>query len=128
VLEATGAVRAASAVRERHDRDPIAGGDTRNTRADRDDFSSEFVSENLWVLGAREWVRLDRRDDRPGDVFVQIGATDPAGRDPYDDFVVARIAGLGHVFDSKIACVVEAQRLHYVMERSARPASGRTDP
>ena len=54
----------------------------RHAGPDRHDVAGELVPEDLRVLRAGQRVRLDGRHDRAGDVLVQVGAADAAGRRP----------------------------------------------
>src|SRR5262249_12705870 len=90
----------------------IADGDARDRGADGDDLTRKLVTEDLRVLGAGERVRLDRRNYRAGDVLVEVGSTDPAGRDPKQDIPADRRRRLGDVLDPEISRGVEPERLH----------------
>ena len=86
--------------------------------ADRDDVARELVPEDLRVLRAGQRVRLDGRDDRPGDVLVQVGAADAAGRDAHDDLAGARLG----------AARRRPRSGGRARRGSAAPASSRHDP
>src|SRR5438128_11248478 len=64
-------------------------------------------------------MRLDRRHDRAGSVLVQVGATNAAGRNAYDDFTRARVGRPWHLLDPDVLRGVEAQGSHGTI-RSAR--------
>ena len=112
VRQAAQAVAAAPAEDERHDRHAVAGGGARDALADRDDLAGELVPEDLRVLRAGQRVRLGGRDDRAGDVLVQVGAADAARRDPDRELARARRGRLGDVLDAQVAGGVEAERAH----------------
>jgi hypothetical protein len=112
VLEAAATVRAAAAIGQRHDRDAVAFANGRDARSGRDDLAGELVPEDLRVLRAGEWMRLDGRHDRPGRVLVQVGSADAARRDADDDLAWIRRPGLRNVLDAEIPRPVEAERAH----------------
>ena len=112
VLEPAPAVRAVPAVHKRHDRDPIALGNARHARTGCHDVAGELVAEDLRVLRPGQRMGLDRRDDRPRNVLVQVGAADSAGCDPYNDFAGVGRGRLGHLLDAEVARGMEAKRAH----------------
>src|SRR5580765_2763320 len=112
-------------VRQRHNRRAVADGDARYLVPDGDDLPRELVTEDLRILGTGERVRFDRRDDRAGDVLVEVGSADPAGRHPKQNLPDGRRRRLGDVLDPEISRGVEAESLHGTI-RSLRSRSKRS--
>lgn len=116
---------AAAAEEERHDRDAVAGRHVGHLGADRGDVRRELVAEDLRQLGAGQRVRLGRRDDRPGDVLVQVGAADPAPARADQDLGRAEVAGgLGHLLDADVLDAVVAGGAHHSPAPITRSPSG----
>jgi hypothetical protein len=71
------------------------------------------VAQDLRVRGSGQWMRLDRRDNRTGDIFVKVGATDAATGGPNYDLAWAWFLRLTNVLDPEITGIVETKRAHY---------------
>ena len=70
------------------------------------------MPEDLRQLRSGERVRLDRCDDRAGDVLVQVGAADPGPARGDDDLGRLEPVRLGDILDPEVSCGVEAKRFH----------------
>jgi hypothetical protein len=78
MVETTAAVIVVKRHYRRLDRDAVSLADTGHVLADFDDFGREFVTEDLRQRSPGELMLVNRSDDGPGCVFMQVSAADAA--------------------------------------------------
>jgi hypothetical protein len=125
MLQAAPAIGAVAAVSEGHDRCAVSHLDARHLSANRDDLTGELMTEDLGVLRPRQRMRLDRSDDRPGDILVEVRAANPTGGDLQHDLPGSWVRRRGHFLDPEIPRSVKSKCLHGTI-RSARSRSKRS--
>lgn len=75
---AIGVIVATAGHDQRLDRDPVARLHMADPFADCLYDAAEFMTKDLWPMGAGKGMRLFRDEDRPIGVFMQIGPADAA--------------------------------------------------
>ena len=90
------------------------------------------MAEDLRILSSRERVRFHRSHDRSRDVFVKVGAADPALHDTNNDLARPGRTGLGNILDPEVAGRMEAQGPQGIIlsarNRSNRSVNDATSP
>jgi hypothetical protein len=113
VVHPVPAIPAGAAMLARVGRHALAEREAGDARAERRDFAAEFVAEDALAFQARERVRrVDGDEHRPGDVFVQVGAADPAPVHADLDPAGRRVSGDGNLLDADVVAAVPDGGLH----------------
>src|SRR6185437_4097149 len=97
---------------ERLHRNAIAAPHVGDVAADIDHLGGEFVAENLRQGCSGEHVRRRRCHDRPGDIFVEVGAANSGPQRLHQQLVRPHLLRLTHGFDADIPSSVVTNSLH----------------
>jgi len=112
VVEAAPAVIVVHRHDQRLDRNPVAALDVGYVLADFENFGGKFMTEDLWQRGGRENMRGGRRDDRTGDIFVQIGSADAGPQRLDQQLIGLKAVRLLDGFDADILAAIVADSSH----------------
>src|ERR1700722_17020733 len=87
---------------QRLDRYALSPADSGHVLADFDDFGRKFVAEDLRQSRSGELMFVDRRDDRAGRVFMEVGAANAARLWLDKDLFGSRTCRRRNVLDSDV--------------------------